>query len=75
MAKRKIIHTMETVKTSVDEKNWEDGLTTDLTIDTLVQPEGETAYVTFSGGSKYSYYEISELLKTMDMVEDGLSGV
>lgn len=75
MAKRKIIHTMETVKTSVDEKNWEDGLTTDLTIDTLVQPEGETACVTLSDGKKYSYYEISELLKTMDMVEDGLSGV
>lgn len=74
MAKRKVIHTIESVKTTVDEKNWFDGNQSDIEVTTLMQEEGETAVINLNG-TQYSLAEMESLVESMQMVQSMINGV
>lgn len=75
MGKRLITHTMFLPTTSVDEKNWSDPEEVVVKIDTIKQEQGMTATVTFPDGNSYTTAEIEDLLVSLQMVEDNISGL
>lgn len=74
MAKRKLTHTIDQPQTTEDKVNWTLGDPVDVNIEAIEQPEGSVAAVFIPRGTRLTTHEVSELLKSMEIVEEQLTG-